>query len=181
MHSQPTPPTLSHSKHGHMLAPSSRQLRREVRLAWDRWAVALAILLVLSLAGCSSSTSPDNAPVVDADIDVSPAAGSVITDFTFDASGGGVSITGTMTGLVSGKIKGTVDQTNIAMKYKFAGVLNATGLGTLSAKASGSLKGTVNDSGLFKGTQKVKAAIKGCWAKRLSRVEDKEEQADGSD
>jgi glutamine cyclotransferase len=53
-------------------------------------AVAWSLTVVLVLSGCSSSTSPDGAATVEADVDVAPAAGTVITDFAFDASGSNV-------------------------------------------------------------------------------------------
>jgi hypothetical protein len=63
---------------------------RTRRAAGAPAALAVSLLsLVLLAASCSSSTSPDDPSSIHAHLSVSPASGTIITDFTLDASGSG--------------------------------------------------------------------------------------------
>jgi hypothetical protein len=96
-----------------------------------------------------------------------------VGSFSFEASGDGVEIAGTMGCMVSGRVHGRMDSasrdrgTRIAIKLRCEGDVGVTGQGVLSTRVTANLKGESDDDGFYVGEISARVSIQGLGSEKV--------------
>ena len=96
-----------------------------------------------------------------------------VGSFTFEASGDGVEVAGTMGCMVSGRVNGRVDSavrdraTRIVIKLQCEGGVGVTGQGVLSTRVNAKIKGESDNDGSYVGEMSARVSIQGLGSERV--------------
>ena len=93
--------------------------------------------------------------------------------FSFEASGDGVEVAGTMGCMVSGRVNGRMESaardrdTRIVIKLRCQGNVGVTGQGVLSTRVTANLKGESDDDGFYVGEVSARVSIRGVGSEKV--------------